>query len=53
MLTQRERQRLDKKPRQRNLSKMKEQDKVIARDLIKTDIRNMSVGEFKAIVRST
>ena len=29
---------------------MEDQDKVIARDLIKTDKSNMSVGEYKAAI---
>ena len=29
---------------------MKEQDKVMARDLIKTDVSNMTEGEFRATI---
>ena len=35
-------------PRQRNSSHKIKQEKVTARDVIKTDIKNMSDGEFKA-----
>ena len=40
-------------PRQRNLSQMKEQNKAMVRDLIKTNIRNIPDGEFKATVIRT
>ena len=36
--------------RQTNLSQMKEQYKAMARDLIETDISNMSAGEFRAMI---
>ena len=41
---------MDKIPRQRNSSQEKEQEMVMASDLIKTDISNIPDGEFKAIV---
>ena len=39
---------LDKMPIWKNSSQMKEQDKVMARDLSETVIRNMLDGEIKA-----
>jgi len=41
---------LEKMRRQRNLSQMKEQDKVMAGDLSETDVSNMPDGEFKAMI---
>ena len=38
---------MDKMPRQRNLSQMKEQDKATGRE---TDISNMPDGEFEATI---
>ena len=37
-------------PRWRNSSQKKEQEEVMARDLIKTDIRNMLEPEFKTTI---
>ena len=37
-------------PKQRNLSQMKEQDKVKDRNLSETDISNMPDGDFKATI---
>jgi len=37
-------------PKWRNSSQKKEQEKVIARDLIKTNISNMSDEDFKATI---
>ena len=50
-LTYRNRHRdLDKMRRQRNVSKMKEQDKAMVKDLCETDISNMSEREFKLMI---
>ena len=41
---------LDKMPRQRNSSQVKEQEKFMAKDVIETDISNILDGEFKATI---
>ena len=40
----------NKMPRWRNLSQKKEQEKVMARDLIKTDMSNMPESKFKTTI---
>ena len=48
--TEKKRNDLNKKQRQRNSSQKKEQEKVMARDLIKTYISNMPEPEFKTTI---
>ena len=47
--TQRQRK-MDELSKQRNLSQMKEHDKITARDLNKTEINSMPDREFKVII---